>query len=174
VATKWQRIRIDLPKTYDSTERLAIGQEIIDQIQKRTEQGKDKKGIPFIEYSEAYKNSLNFKIGGKSKSKVNLRLSGDMMAALKIINEAPGSVTVGFENGTEDNGKADGNIRGTYGSPSPKKGKARDFLGIQPSEKTKILNRFPLRDRERSKLKAEEIVSVGDAAKAFIDATSEE
>jgi hypothetical protein len=168
MGAKWQRLRIDLPEAYTPIERVAIAQEIIDAITERTLAGKNKKGATFPGYTKEYVNSPAFKAAGKGKN-VNLRLSGDMLASLKILNESKGSVLIGFENGTEENAKADGNIRGTYGSASPKSGKARDFLGIKPEEKKRILERFPLRKRETSLLEAEKIVAAGEQASTFLE-----
>jgi len=105
----------------------------------RTDQGKDKDGVPFAKYSKAYKDSLDFKNAGKS-STPNLQLSGDMLAALKYLEKEStrNYITVGFEKDSEENGKADGNIRGTYGKPSPV-GPKRDFLGISEKDLVKLV-----------------------------------
>lgn len=104
----------------------------------RTDQGKDKRGNPFPKYSEGYKKSLDFLVAGKS-SKVNLQLSGDMLAALEPLKIKKDYVEIGFERGSDENARADGNIRGTYGSDTPNSKKARDFLGITPDELRKII-----------------------------------
>lgn len=107
----------------------------------RTDQGKDKNGRDFKEYSDSYKNSLDFKNAGKSKKGLpNLQLSGDMLAALKYLEKEStrNYITVGFEKGSTENGKADGNIRGTYGKPSPV-GPKRDFLGISEKDLVKLV-----------------------------------
>lgn len=166
MGAKHQFIRIRIPKAYGPTERLAIAQEAIDLIRKRTDKGLDKDGSPFPGYSQAYKKSLDFKIAGKS-SKVNLYLSGDMLTALGILSESPGEIKIGYESGSEENGKADGNIRGTYGRERGSSAKARPFLGISPEERQKILDAFPLDERKESRLEAEKIVRVGKAAKDF-------
>lgn len=131
----WQRISIEIPRELKPDKRLELADLVIEHIVKRTESGVDKNGKKFPGYSKEYVDSLDFKIAGKSKNRVDLKLSGDMLAAIKLINHAPGKITVGFDNGTEENAKAEGNILGTYGRPSPIRGKKRDFLGI---EKTKL------------------------------------
>lgn len=131
----WQRISIEIPRELKPDKRLELADLVIEHIVKRTESGVDKNGKKFPGYSKEYVDSLDFKIAGKSKNRVDLKLSGDMLAAIKLINHAPGKITVGFDNGTEENAKAEGNILGTYGRPSPIPGKKRDFLGI---EKTKL------------------------------------
>jgi hypothetical protein len=139
MATKWQRIRIQLPTSLSPAEQAEAGDLIVERIVERTDQGKDKDGNRFAAYSTSYKESLDFKNAGKSGSKVDLQLSGDMLAALRVLKSTRNWIEVGFDRGTEENAKADGNIRGTYGKPTTIKGKARDFLGISETELNKII-----------------------------------
>lgn len=140
MATKWQKIKIDLSGYGLSPDQKdEVADLIIERIVNRTDQGKDKNNRPFKEYSDSYKESLDFKIAGKKGKPVNLQLSGDMLAALSVLDKTSRSVTIGFENGSEENAKADGNIRGTYGQSKPIPGKARDFLGITIKELTDII-----------------------------------
>lgn len=144
MATKWQKIKIDLSGYgLNSDQKDEVADLIIERIVNRTQQGLDKTGKPWKRqasiYSESYQNSLDFKVAGKGKT-VDLQLSGDMLAALDILDKTSRSVTIGFEPGSEENAKADGNIRGTYGKPTPNPKKARDFLGISDRELSKIIN----------------------------------
>lgn len=140
MATKWQKIKIDLSGYGLSPDQKdEVADLIIERIVNRTDQGKDKNNRPFKEYSDSYKESLDFKIAGKKGKPVNLQLSGDMLAALSVLDKTSRSVTIGFERGSEENAKADGNIRGTYGKPTPDPKKARDFLGITIKELTDII-----------------------------------
>ena len=138
MATKWQRVKIKLPTPIaDPDKRAELADLIVERIVERTDQGKDKNGVPFAKYSKAYKDSLDFKNAGKS-STPNLQLSGDMLAALKVLDSTKNWIEVGFEKGSTENGKADGNIRGTYGKPSPV-GPKRDFLGISEKDLVKLV-----------------------------------
>ena len=92
-----QKTTIKINRKYGPNEREAIGQEIVDYIVERTLSGKDKNNRKFAPYSKEYKESLDFKIAGKSKTKVNLRLSGDMLSSLKVLNHRSGSITVGYD-----------------------------------------------------------------------------
>lgn len=144
MATKWQRIKVDLSGYgLTSDEKDEVADLIIERIVDRTQKGRDKDNRPWsgsaARYSDSYKESLDFKIAGKSPSKVDLQLSGDMLAALSVLDKTRRSVTIGFEPGSEENAKADGNIRGTYGQPKPIPGKARDFLGITDRELDNII-----------------------------------
>jgi hypothetical protein len=146
MAAKWQKFKVDLTGLgLDEDQRAEVADLVIERIVERTTQGKDKNGKKFndgrknSEYSKAYKNSLDFKIAGKS-NKINLQLSGDMLAAIEALDITRRSITIGFEPGSEENAKADGNIRGTYGQSKPIPGKARDFLGITERELAKIID----------------------------------
>jgi hypothetical protein len=140
MATKWQKIKIDLSGYGLSPDQKdEVADLIIERIVNRTDQGKDKDGRRFPGYSKSYKESLDFKVAGKT-NKVDLQLSGDMLAALSVLDQTSRSVVIGFERGSEENAKADGNIRGTYGKPTPDPKKARDFLGITDRELSKIIN----------------------------------
>lgn len=141
---KHQVVAITIPKEYGPTERQAIAQDVLQFIRKRTQSGRvDKNGKPFPGYSKEYIDSLDFKIAGKSKSAINLTLSGDMLAAMDLQRHEPGKIVIGFQNGTEENARADGNIRGTYGKDRGSKAKARDFLGIGRDDLQKILAAYP-------------------------------
>lgn len=165
MATKHQKFEVNLAR-YSPSEREAISLEIIEYIKERTRQGKDVNGNAFKKYSTAYETSLNFKIAGKTKGFVDLTLSGDMLDSIQLLKNAP-KVQIGFEKGSVENGKADGNIRGTYGNPSPIPGKARPFLGIKAAELKAILEKYPLDDRELSKARADAIVSAKDVGEAI-------
>ena len=130
MSAKWQRFRISAPDNFTPGMREALGREVTEFIRKRSEAGKDKDNNKFAKYSKEYTKSLDFNNAGKSKGNVNLTLSGDMLIALDVLSHKKGSILIGYKNGTEENAKADGNVRGTYGKPSPIPGKARDFMGI--------------------------------------------
>lgn len=141
MSARHQKVTIKIPRELDDDARAQLADDIIEYMRRRTEKGLDKNNDRFPSYSKAYINSLEFKIGGKSPSKVNLTLSGDMLAALTLLEDAPGKLVIGFEKGSTENARADGNIRGTYGNDSPIKGGkyARDFLGIAADDLEQIL-----------------------------------
>ena len=156
MATKHQKFSLNL-QGYDDVEREAIAIEVIDKIIKRTRQGKDKNGDKLDgKYSKGYEQSQAFKIGGKSKGKIDLTLSGDMLDSIEILKNSK-KVEIGFQKGSVENGKADGNIRGTYGQDKPIPGKARDFLGISDSELQSILRKYP-KDSDKAQQRAKELL----------------
>lgn len=134
----WQRVRIDLPDDLTPAQRKEAGRLIVEGIIERSQQGMGVRKAgdsfrhkPFAEYSEAYLDRK--KKAGKYSGNVDLTLDGDMLAALDVISDKKGSVLIGFENGSEENSKAEGNITGSYGgAPNPRK--ARNFLGLTRSE----------------------------------------
>ncbi len=132
MGASWQKIDISIPENIDKFNRQVLAEELIEYIRKRTESGKDKSGDRFAPYSKEYKNSLEFKIAGKT-NKVDLKQTGDMLAAIELLNDTRGKLTIGFRNGTLENDKADGHITGNIGVK-------RDFLGFSGSETSKLKN----------------------------------
>lgn len=139
-----QKFKVKIPKGYSPQERVALGLEIIDHIIDRSKAGKDKKDNPFPKYSEGYTKSFDFKLAGKNKNKVDLTLSGEMLNSLEILNHNSGEITIGIPRGDElNNAKAEGNIKGTYGSKKANPSKARDFMGISKDGLQGILDKYP-------------------------------
>jgi hypothetical protein len=142
----WQRVKIDIPKDFGPDERERLAFDILEHIRKRTSngQGLNSNGTrlrQFPKYSESYSESLDFKIAGKSTSDVNLKLSGDMLDAMDLLNHRSGQITIGFENGSDENARAEGNILGSYGG-APNKAKARNFLGVTAKELEIIVKQY--------------------------------
>ncbi len=138
MAARWQRVRISIPGRFGPSDREAIGDDVVEFIRQRSESGKNKNNRTFPKYTDEYVKSLDFKNAGKSRSPVNLTLSGDMLIALDVLSTRKGSVLIGYEKGTEENARADGNIRGTYGQTFST-GKRRDFLGITSGDLGQII-----------------------------------
>lgn len=156
--SRYTQKRIKLSDKYTDEEKEAIAFEIIEYIKERTKQGKGEGGKkwspPADKYTKEYKESLDFKIAGKT-SRVNLTLSGDMLDSIDLLKTMPSSITIGIDEGDPDHGKAEGNIRGTYGKQRGSSKKARNFLGITEAEVEKVLRKFPLtneKKREKSLL----------------------
>jgi len=140
MSAKHQYIDLPLPKTLTKSERLTVADLVIERIVERTKEGLDKRGNPFPDYSKEYVRSLDFRNAGKSEGDINLTLSGDMLAALELLKVESSKIRIGFQNGSEENARADGNIRGTYGKSRGSKKKARDFLGIDRDELRNIID----------------------------------
>lgn len=157
-------IQIPNGSQYSREEKIAIANEILIYIRERTQAGKDKDGANFPKYSKEYTNSLDFK-NVKGSKKVNLTLSGDMLAALNVIAISGNKVVIGYNEDDPEAGRAEGNIRGTYGQARGNSEIARNFLGIKPDVLKAIVQKnFPLsNDKKREKNTANSIKNMEEA-----------
>lgn len=141
--TKHQKVTIRIGKGFSASKRREIAKDLIDTMIDQAEAGKGiykGKRRKFPGYSDAYTKSLDFKIAGKSKNSVDLTLSGDMLAAIELLEDKENRLVIGFPDGSSENARADGNIRGTYGGKA-KAGKARPFLGVTEAELQAVLDK---------------------------------
>lgn len=114
---------------------------VIEHIYDRTNQGKDVNGGKLKPgYSAAYANSLAGQVGGKKKGATpNMQLSGDMLAAMTLLEQKPGKILIGWDDETE-RAKAEGNIIGSYGQPEANPRLARPFFGIKASKLRELID----------------------------------
>jgi hypothetical protein len=89
-------------------------------------------GKKFAPYSQSYAESQDFKIAGKSKNEVNLQLSGDTIKSMQILQNNPGYVTIGFNDGTPENDKA-------AWAQADDNGPQRRFLSLSDKELEQII-----------------------------------
>jgi hypothetical protein len=143
----WIRKEILLPKDYSDDDAETVAEEILNFIVERSKAGKGMDGEKFPGYSKSYKESLDFKIAGKS-SKVNLTLSGEMLDSLEVLQARKGKIVIGFQRGSDMNARAEGNILGSYGQPNPNPSKARNFMELSNNELSKILKKIDVLPRE--------------------------
>lgn len=143
----WQRVRIELPDDYAPGDRQSIAEDIVTFIRDRCAEGQGvrQRGnsfstYDFPEYSPEYAKK-------KGSKKVDLVLDDEMLAAIQVLSVSKDSVMIGFENGTRENDKAEGNQTGSYGrDPNPKK--ARRFLGVTSDELDAILAGYEPRRKD--------------------------
>ena len=146
---EWTKRTIKISKKYTATQRKAIAQEVLDYIRDRSADGMGPGNAKWPgKYSKEYKNSLDYKIAGKS-GVINQELSGEMLYTMKQLNNKSGEIKYGFNKNMSAAGKAEGNIRGSYGKKRGSKAKARDFLTLTSDEMKVILNKFPLKDKPK-------------------------
>jgi hypothetical protein len=134
----WQKIRLEIPENIGASMRDAIGEAMVKLM---ADKARDGVGVRYEgdrarprEFPAYTKKYADF----KGQDNVDLTLSGDMLDALKVLSHKKGSILIGFDSGSEENGKAEGNITGSYGrNPNPRK--ARNFLGLLKSEINKIV-----------------------------------
>lgn len=113
---------------------MAIAEEVITFIQDRSASGLDKRNRPFKRYTDKY-------AAKKGQDEVDLVLTGDMLDELTILEETVGKIVIGYEEDSDQNAKAEGNIIGSYGQPTGDKKKARDFLGITKADLMEIISK---------------------------------
>lgn len=137
-----------------SDEKLVskIGQAIIDYMDQRVEDGlgygRKKLKSP---YSKSYASSLNFTAAGKSKNHVNMRLSGDMMSSIDLLDTSGAEITLGIE-GSE----APKAFNHQTGDTVPK----REFFGVTKDEiKKYVLDQF------KDDINAKKVTSVSEQNK---------
>lgn len=143
----WVKTEILLPKDYDDEDAQTVAEEILNFIVERTKKGYGSDGEKFPGYSPSYKASDVFKLGGKS-SKVDLTLSGEMLDSLEILQAKRGKIVIGFAKGSDMNGRADGNCRGSYGTSKDDPSKARNFMELSGKELSKIIRSLDILPKE--------------------------
>ena len=171
-----QSFTVEIDDRYGPDARAAIALEIMDFVVKRTQEGEGvlktsdgrvyRKDFPA--YSKSYKDSVNFRAAGKA-SNVNLTLTGDMLANIRLLRHRAGSITIGYGRSDEDTPKVEGNVTGSYGTESPNRKRARDFLGIHAKDLESILVGFPLKDREALRSSIEKVKALFKASEEALD-----
>ena len=126
-----QRIALT-PQLNSRALKQEFGNRAIEAILERTNKGKDVKGNTFQKYSDAYKQSDDFQIFGKTARPVNLKLSGEMQASIIVLPSAGTTVKIGIT-GDLQNAKA---RRHNFGL---KKMPRREFWGLSIDDQEKIL-----------------------------------
>jgi hypothetical protein len=106
-----------------------VVQAVIDRIVERTQDNVSIHGKPFAQYSDAYAKKK-----GVAKGDVDLTLSGDMLAAIDVIDSTAQTVTIGFPDETE-NAKAWNHMTGDTV-------KKREFFGLPQKELEEIARSF--------------------------------
>jgi hypothetical protein len=159
----WMRTKVNIATGIKPKDRVALSEAIINYIQNRTLDGLDKNLEPFIKYTAGYA-----KFKGVGVNDVDLTFSGDMLLDMKLLSHKNGELTIGFEKGSQSNGKAEGNIKGTYGQSSPVN-KGRDFLGISDEEVAALIDNVDIDETSFSGLSDAEIDKLArDAAREIL------
>ena len=82
----------------DDSLKQAIGQFLIDRMLERVDSGKGIGGVKLKSpYSKEYSKSLEFKAAGKSRGKVNMSLTGDMLASIDLLSTDGNKIKIGIE-----------------------------------------------------------------------------
>lgn len=132
MANVQQKITLSVPNSFNDSQREETARLVINKILERTAKGIDLNGSAFAKYSQSYKDSLDFNIANKT-SKVNLKLSGEMLSDLELLGHNQGFIVIGFEAGSDENDKA--KWAADIGN-----GPSRKFLGISPRDFDSVIS----------------------------------
>lgn len=114
-----------------------IGESIIDYTRKRAADNKGIGGKALRSpYSKDYAHSDEFKNAGKSPTDVNMKLRGDMLASIDVLDIHDGNLIVGIEG--EQAPKAHGHMTGKMGQAPKMK---REFFGLTKAELQSVLDK---------------------------------
>lgn len=145
-----------------------VGETLLQKIRDRTESGEGvdfekSKGGTKVElkspYSDEYAKSPEFRAFGKNKSKVNMRLTGDMLGLMDILELDGNNLVIGWE-GDDEAPKVFNHLTG---DTVPR----RPFFGVSNSELREIRAELSAELRDLIKIQEEEGKS------AFRDAVSQ-
>lgn len=114
--------------------KQVIGQALIDRIIQRTESNKSVTGGQLKKYSKEYIESDEFKAFDKSAGDVNMKLTGDMLGTLDIIDSSGSKIKLGWDDSTQ-NAKA---YNHNVGDTVPK----RAFFGVTKSDIDSVKREF--------------------------------
>lgn len=118
----------------DESLKQAIGQVMIDQMLARIDDGRGIGGVKLKSpYSKVYSESLEFKAAGKSKNKVNMKLTGDMLAAIDIVSTRGNKIVIGIN---EDE------VPKAYNHQTGDTVTKRPFFGFTKGELNDIVSEF--------------------------------
>lgn len=137
-----QKVKIPIPKGFSKEVREQIGEDIIKAIRNRAlkenrgydvNTGREFKFAPYTKKYAAFK--------GTSQGNVDLELEGNMLYAMDVLQNYTDAVTIGFQPNTDQNAKAEGNAKGTYGQKRPVT-EGRPFLGLSQKRLKEILDKY--------------------------------
>lgn len=136
-----------LDADYTEADKLSIGQKLIDKMVERVESGQ---GLKFDEranatkvklkspYSKMYVDSVDFKAAGKAKNKVNMQLTGDMLADITVEPLDGAKVKITFNDETQ--------IAKAYNHMIGDTVPQRPFFGVTKSDVKEALKGFEPRE----------------------------
>ena len=144
------KLKLDLPSGLSSDQKREVALKVIDYINDRTQEGKNVYGRKWSGKAGKYDPDYAKRKGVSKNGPVDLLLRDEMLAAMKYFkSQSKGDqITIGFTKGTKQERKAEGNILGTYGQPSPIPGKARPFLDILKKDLAPIVKSVVEEDKK--------------------------
>lgn len=111
-----------------------VTQKLIDKMKERVAAGVDRFGEEMAPYSEVYKESFDY-IAARKDGTVNMKLTGDMLGSIDILESSGDKVTIGFVS-SKENQKAYNHMMGEGNLP------VRSFFGVTESEVEEVKSEF--------------------------------
>ena len=151
------KLTLAIPKKFDDEKREQIAREVMGYIYERTLKGHSVYNRKWAgkagEYSEEYAKAK----GTSKNGPVDLLLYDEMLKAMQYFKgqSKAGEITIGYRSGTKQAGKAEGNILGTYGQPTPIPGKQRPFLDILKKDLNAIIKKVEGSEEKKAPAKKE-------------------
>jgi phage gpG-like protein len=135
-------LKLKIPADFNPDMRADLAQRVIEFIQDRSKKGLNVSGRDWSGKAGQYTEAYAKRKGVSEDGPVDLSLSHEMLDAISYLPSLSpsGQITVGFRKGSLVERKAEGNILGTYGQPSPIPGKARPFLDILRRDLQKLID----------------------------------
>lgn len=120
---------LKVPDSLTANERREVGDKVAEFIRARTREGNNVYHRKWSGKAGSYTPQYAKKKGRASP--VDLTFTTEMLETMRNLSSKSktGEITVGFKKGTKVEGKAEGNIQGTYGGNSDGS-RARPFLDI--------------------------------------------
>lgn len=131
-----------VPEGLTEDQRYDVAIAVLQFIHDRTTEGKNVYGNKWSGKAGQYTKGYAKAKGVSTSGPVDLALSREMLGKMQYFKSlsSDGNIVVGFKAGTKAERKAEGNILGTYGQPSPIPGKARPFLDILQKDVNRIVS----------------------------------
>lgn len=140
--------------------RAVFFEAALDKLQKRLDEGRGVDG-KLTAYSKEYKDSLAFKVFGKTNT-VNMQLTGDMLTAVNELDSKPGKMKIGIDDDIEA-AKAYGHMTGMKGHPTlAGKAPVRNWFGWTDKELKEIANAIKPEVSKRNTLSDEKALLLLD------------
>nr|NIT59752.1 hypothetical protein [Fodinibius sp.]NIV14500.1 hypothetical protein [Fodinibius sp.]NIY28335.1 hypothetical protein [Fodinibius sp.] len=135
------KITVKVPDDLTADQKFNVAIKMLQFIHDRTTEGKNVYGRRWSGKAGEYTDQYAKKKGTSPSGPVDLTLSREMLGKMQYFKSlsGKGEIVLGFKEGTKVRGKAEGNIRGTYGQPAPIPGKARPFLDILQKDVNRIV-----------------------------------
>jgi phage gpG-like protein len=143
MSNKQTKLVLKIPKDFDPSQRADVAERVMEYIRDRSKKGYNVSGNDWSGKAGQYTDEYAKKKGVSAGGPVDLSLSHDMLDGMQYFPSLSptGQITVGYKKGTHLERKAEGNILGTYGQPSPIPGKARPFLDILQKDLKQIVDK---------------------------------